>query len=157
MAFYKEDMIKFMASHPEAFEEAIRLAVENRQSLSWRAAWLLWSCMEENDARVREHVPAIIRSLQGKSDGHQRELLKILYLMEIDEFLEGALFDHCVRLWEKVHKQASVRINALKVILKLVGKHPDLAQEIAFLTEDHYVDTLSPGVQRAVRRMLKKP
>ena len=43
------DMIFYIASHPEDFKEATKLAISNKQPYSWRAAWLLWSCMEEND------------------------------------------------------------------------------------------------------------
>jgi hypothetical protein len=47
--------------------------------------------MEENDSRVKAHIRSIIECMGEKSDGHQRELLKILYLMDIDEEYEGIL------------------------------------------------------------------
>ena len=46
---YKHEMISFMENHPEAFDEAIQLTVSDKQPYSWRAAWLLLSCIEEND------------------------------------------------------------------------------------------------------------
>ena len=90
---YKADMIIYMDAHPEDFEEAIKLAVSDKQPYSWRAAWLLWSCMEENDRRIQRYMKKIINTLTTKNDDHQRELLKILLQMEINEEYEGFLFN----------------------------------------------------------------
>jgi hypothetical protein len=154
MSFYKTDMIQYLATHPESFNEAINLALADKQPYSWRAAWLLWSCLEENDSRIKTRIPGFIKSLKGKKDGHQRELLKILYLMEIDEEFEGILFDHCIRIWEKINKKPSVRFNAFKIILKIGRKHPELSQEIGFLMQDHYTDSLSRGVRHSIMKMI---
>jgi hypothetical protein len=154
MNFYKEEMILYLTNHPEGFEEAIQLAITDKQPYSWRAAWLLWSCMEENDNRIKSHIPGIIKSLKGKNDGHQRELIKILYLMDLDENHEGILFDHCISIWEKIDKKPSVRFNAFKMIVRISRKYPELSQEIGFLLQDHYLDTLSKGVRHSLERMV---
>ena len=153
MSFYKEEMILYIANHPESFEELVQLALDDKQPYSWRAAWLLWSCVEENDRRIKSHIRSIISSLKGKNDGHQRELIKILYLMDLDENHEGILFDHCISIWEKINKQPSVRFNAFKMIVKISRKYPELSQEIGFLLQDHYLETLSPGVRRGLLKM----
>ena len=144
-----------MENHPEYFNEAIELALVDKQPYSWRAAWLLWSCMEENDKRIRKYLKKIIDSLKSKDDGHQRELLKILLQMELKEEYEGILFNLCMDIWEQINKTPSVRINALKFIIKIAKKHPELFQEITFLTQDHYLESLSPGVKHSVSKMMK--
>jgi hypothetical protein len=153
---YKEEMISFLISHPEHFEEAIKLAISDKQPFSWRSAWLLWSCMEENDKRIQKYIKAIVDGIKTKKDGHQRELIKILYKMDIKEKYEGILFDICMTIWEGIGKNPSVRITALKFILKVANKHPELLEEIVFLTQDHYLESLSPGVKRSIERMMKK-
>ena len=153
---YKDEMISFMDTHPEFFEEAIELAIASKQPYSWRAAWLLWSCMEENDQRIQKYIKKIVDSLKDKDDGHQRELLKILLQMELKEEYEGILFNICMNIWEQINKTPSVRINALKFIIKIAKKHPELSQEITFLTQDHYLESLSPGVKHSVSKMTKE-
>jgi len=153
---YKDEMISFMDAHPEFFEEAIELAIANKQPYSWRAAWLLWSCMEENDQRIQKYIKKIVDSLNTKDDGHQRELLKIFLQMELKEEYEGILFNICMDIWEQINKKPSVRINALKFIIKIAKKHPELSQEITFLTQDHYLESLSPGIKHSVSRMMKE-
>jgi len=153
---YKDEMISFMENHPEYFEEAIELAIADKQPYSWRAAWLLWSCMEENDERIKKYIKKIVDTLETKDDGHQRELLKILLQMKLKDEYEGKLFNLCMNIWEQINKTPSVRITALKFIIKIAKKHPDLSQEISFLTQDHYLESLSPGIKHSVSRMMKE-
>lgn len=153
--FCKEEMVSFLDSNPGNFEEAIRLALSDKQPFSWRAAWLLSICMAENDKRIRKHIKGIIDSINTKLDGHQRELLKILYKMEINKAYEGHLFDLCMNLWERIDKDPSVRLTALKVMIKIANKHPEIAKEISFLLQDHYLDTLTPGAKKSVMKTKK--
>jgi hypothetical protein len=153
---YKDKMISFLHSHPECFKEAIELALADKQPFSWRAAWLLWSCLEENDRRLHIYIKRIINNITTKQDGHQRELLKILLIMDLNEEHEGLLFNVCVDIWESINKRPSVRFTAFKVILKIAKKYPEIAKEISFLTQNHLMESLSPGVKRSISRMIKE-
>ena len=153
---YKKEMISFMNAHPEYFEEAIQLAVSNKQPYSWRAAYVLWSVIKENDKRIKKHIKKIVNAVKNKSDGHQRELLKILLMMELDEKYEGVLFDLCMDIWEQIDKSPSVRINALKMIIKIANKHLELRKEISFLTQDHYLESLSPGARHSASKLMNE-
>jgi hypothetical protein len=153
---YKDEMISFMNAHPEYFEEAVKLAVSDKQPYSWRAAFLLWDCMEENDLRIKKHIKDIVKSIKTKTDAHQRELLKILLQMELEKKYEGILFNHCMDIWERIDKDPSVRIAALKFIVKVAKKHVDLSKEIIFLTQDHYLESLSDPVKKSVLKIMKE-
>jgi hypothetical protein len=152
---YKEGSISYMNAHPEAFEEAITLTVSGTGSCAWRAAGLVWSCMEKNDKRVQKHIKKIIDTLKTADDSRGRELIHILLKMEITEKYEGHLFDLCITIWEDVYRQPSVRINAFKILINIVKKHPDLANEITYLIQSQYMETLSPGVKHSVSKLLK--
>ena len=145
-----------MNAHPEYFEEAIQLAVSNKQPYSWRAAYVLWSVIKENDKRIKKHIKKIVNAVKNKNDGHQRELLKILLMMELDEKYEGVLFDLCMDIWEQIDKSPSIRINALKMIIKIASKHPELRKEISFLTLDHYLESLSPGARHSASKLMNE-
>lgn len=149
-------MISYLTAHPEDFEEAIKLAISNKQPYSWRAAWLLWSCMGKNDSRIKGYVKKIIDTISDKTDDQQRELFIILQQMDINEEFEGVLFNHCVTVWEKINKKPSVRFNAFKIIVKIVKKHPYLSREIIFLTQNQYLDSLSPAAKKSIVKMTKQ-
>jgi len=152
---YKVGMISYMDAHPEDFDEAIILAISNKQPYSWRAAWLLWSCMEQNDPRIQGHIKSVIGTLTTKNDDHQRELFKILLQMELNEEQEGFLYNVCVPVWGKISKKPSVRLTAFKIIVKIAKKYPDLSHEISFLTQDQYLDSLSPAAKKSIYTMIK--
>lgn len=151
----KEGMISYVSENPESFGELIELMIADKQPYSWRAAWLVWSCMEKDDKRIRKYVKDIVNVLPERKDNQQRELLKILELMEIKEEFEGLLFDHCVTVWKRIDKQPSVRFNALKILIKITKRYPELAKEIILLTNNHYTASLSPCVNKSVNRMIK--
>src|SRR6056297_2566804 len=85
----KEEMLGFMRNHPETFDEALQLAISSEELYSWRAAWLINHCMKQNDDRVKDHLDVLVDSIPGKSDGHRRELMKILLKMEPGDEIEG--------------------------------------------------------------------
>jgi len=76
--------------------------------------------------------------------------------MELDEEDEGILFNECVSLWGKTNIRPSVRYSAFMFMNKMVARYPDLMHEIELLTEDHYLETLSPGIKLAIKRIIKK-
>jgi hypothetical protein len=151
---YKDEMISFMNDHPECFEEAFELALSDKQPYAWRAAFLLWSVIEINDKRIKKFIKRIVNAAKTKSDSHQRELLKILLMMELDEKYESVLFDLCMNIWVQISKAPAVRVNALKLIVKIANKHPELKKEISFLAQDHYLESLSPGARHSALKLL---
>lgn len=154
MSSYKDEMISFMNSHPEYFEEAIQLAIGDKEKLCWRSAWLLWNCIEMDDPRIKKHINKIIKVIPQKKDGHQRELIKILSVMKLNEEQEGKLFNICMNLWEGLDKTPSIRWTAFKFILEMGKKYPELKEEISFLTQDHYLETLSPGIRHSISKAM---
>ena len=153
---YKADLISYLKTHPEDFEEAIILAVSDKQAYSWRAAWLIWSCMERNDRRIQKYTAKIIDILPEIIDRQARELLIILQKMELSDELEGRLFDICITIWKKTGKQPSLRYNAFKLMTGIVKKHPALVTELKFLTETQYTESLSENVKKSVSGMLEE-
>ncbi|MEE4178429.1 MAG: hypothetical protein V2I46_13065 [Bacteroides sp.] len=153
---YKANILHYMDEHPGAFEEAIRLALGPESPYAWRASWILWSCMETNDARIRPLVGDLIRNLTQVKENRQREWLIILQKMEIDEQYEGVLYDACVGIWEQVNKKPGVRLHAFRMMAKLADKYPELAKEMAFLSQEHYLESLSGGVRSIVTRMANR-
>jgi hypothetical protein len=150
----KEGMTAFLKSRPEYFNEALDLAISDDQPFAWRSAFLLSSCMKDNDDRVKKYLKSIINSLPSKSDGHQRDLLRILYRMKLTDKNEGLVFDTCIRLWEQIGKASSVRVMAFKFIIKIAKQYPELLSEISVLMQDHYLESLSPGIKCSARRMI---
>jgi len=149
----KATMIAYLKAHPEDFGEAVALSLDDHHPCSWRAAWLLWSCMEENDARLEPHIGKFIGSLSTAKDNRLRETLIILRRMDLDEAATCQLVDPCVLIWKMSGKQPSVKYTAFRLLVKLAKKHPGLSNEIMLLADSPYTDTLSANTKRAVLRL----
>lgn len=76
--------------------------------------------------------------------------------MNISEKYEGKVFNICMNLWGQISKDPSVRMTAFKFIVKIAKKHPELLVEINFLTQDHYLESLSPGVKKSIVKIMKE-
>lgn len=152
--FNKEELAKLLNADREKFEETLIIALQDIHPVSWRASWMLYHTMEEQDNRLQPFLPQLIAALKGKGDGHQRELLRIIGLLDITEEYEGILFDACMEIWEQVGKIPSVRIFAFRLIVRIARKYPELKNEIAFLTQEHYTETLSPGIKNSLQKLI---
>ena len=153
---YKRDLVSFLERHPDQFEDVIEMSLTDKEPEAWRAAWLLFHAMEENDERVKPYIKTLIKKIKHKKDGHQRELLKVISRMKINEKHEGKLFDVCMTIWEQIEKSPSVRGTAFKMMLDLSKKYPELKSEIELLTQNHYIDSMSPGIRKSIIRMADK-
>lgn len=152
----KDAMVNILCARPDLFDEAIRFALADEGRISWRAAWVLWACMEPNDVRIKPYLKRIIGILPEKAVNHQRELMMILQRMVLGVEDEGRLFDVCAHIWIKSGNPPSVRHNALRLMASIAQNHPALIQELQLLTEPYYLENLSPGVKRSIQKILSR-
>lgn len=152
----KNEMVAFLKKNPNLFDETLEVSLGDNDPESWRAAWLINHYMTKNDKRIKKNINSILKALPNKKDGHQRELLKILMEMELTEKQEGVLFDGCFIIWKDISKISSARGTALLIIINTVKKHSELITEIEYLTQFHYIETLSPGIRNSVVRIIKE-
>lgn len=153
--YYKDQMMACVESSTEKFDELIQLACSTNKKHSPRAAWLLANCTKENDKRIEPHLPKIIEIISAASDGQMRDLLYIIRKMQLNEEHEGMVFDICVDIWSATSKIPSVRYHAFLFILQIAENYPDLISEITLLSEDHYIEPLSPGIKHSIKRKIK--
>lgn len=152
---YKKDMISYIKSNPEYFKSLIKLAMSD-DDVSWRASWFLWSCADENDHRIQPYIDEIIRDIQTKEEGHQRELLILLQKMELSENQISELFDFSMKLYVNIHNKPSIRLTALKLMTKISKPYPELKNEINFLIEPQFLETFPPASKKSVQKIINK-
>jgi len=154
--FNQKEFVSFVNSNLERFDETFKLALLTKKPQSWRAAWVLNHCLKKNDKRTEPYVSELINHIPKVTDGHQRELFKLLEHAPVSDNLEGRLFDVAVTAWEDVSKTPSVRIVAFRVLIKIAAKYPELHNEIEFLTQNQYIESLSPGIKNSLKKQLSK-
>lgn len=152
----KSKKVQFLDDHPEYFDEAMKLALSQEQPLCWRAAWMVGGYMKKNDPRIDPYIPKIIDLLPDLDDGHQRELIKILLKMDLEEEQESRLYDFSATLWEQVQKKPSVRFFAFRCMIRFAEKYPELNHEILVLAQPRYINSLSPGIRSSILKSIRK-
>jgi len=152
----KSGLIAFLQANPACFDELLQLALSDDQDYAGRATWSITLIMQQNDVRLRNHVTEMVRILPHCEDGHKRLLLMVLRNMEIPESCEGELFNICVNIWETTSLAPALRACAFQNILRIARKYPELKNEIQYLTEEIYLETLTKGVRHSIKLMLKK-
>ncbi len=152
----KEEKIAFLKTNPDQFDTAVRFILSAEHPVAWRTAWVLNHYMADNDMRLQPHLDALIKVIPNQKDGFQREVLKILTKMKLNDEQEGRLFDTCVSIWEAVNKSPSVRYTAFRHIATIAKKYPDLKNELEFFMQEHYTHSLSPGIKRSLMKMIGK-
>lgn len=150
-----EDLVDYVESHPDCIEELIQFALSDAAPLCSRAAWLLSKITRDNDPRIKPYTTKFLEIIPQVKDGHQRDLINVLRKMNLNEEEEGLFFDLCVTIWCDLSKIPSARYYAFQYLLKIVDKYPDLINEIVLLTEDFYLESLSPGIKRTINKMIK--
>jgi len=152
--FFKKDVEKYMRENPHQFEAILQLSITDEAPMCWRAAWVAQTFMEGDDPRIKPFIDSILDVIPEKEDGHQRELIKILANMDLDEEQESILYDECVTIWESVRKKPATRYFAFQQMIKMVEKYPELIHEINAVTQPQHINTLSPGVKNGVLRLI---
>ena len=151
--YRKDGMMRVVKERDGAVQELADMALGSDPYLAWRAAWLLWSCMEANDIRVKPFVDRLIEHLPSTADNLKREIFKVLELMELSEEQEAILFDICVEEWKSVFKKPGIRFNAFKILVKIIRKYPEMSDFLDLLTEEQYLNTMSLTARKS---LLKK-
>ncbi len=150
----KDDWISYIASNQDDFPELIKLSISDKQPYSWRASWMLSSCMNNNDQRVNRYIQKIIDILPATQNSQQRALLKVLQRMEIEPKYEGQLFDTCSKIWENINNNPSLRFQAFKIMVAISKNYPDILNEIKLLTDKYYTDNLSDVVKKSIFKLM---
>lgn len=150
----KDFLIQLFQEQKEVHTSAIHIALSNQEPQAWRATWILSHCTKKNDPRIQPFITNFIEVVTSKKDGHQREILKILEKMKLDDEQEGRVFDICMSIWENIAKAPAVRYLAFKNIHKICEKYPELSGELEFISQEHYLESLSPGIQKNIKKMI---
>ena len=134
-------------------EDQLILALRN-DKVSWIHAWQINHVKKTELIKIQKQVDKIISAIDGKNDGHQRELLKVLLKLNLTDDQLSLLWDICLRIWLDIQKQSSVRISAYKILVNTAKKFKPLSDELVRLTEEKHITSLSNGIRNSTYKNL---
>jgi hypothetical protein len=148
VSYHKDDMIAALrvSSH---FNDLFELAL-NTEKLSARSAYMLSHMVHFTKEKVQNNIDKIIEAINGKPDGQQRDLIRTLQQLDLDEDQIGEAYHLCSELWMETLKTPSVRYLAFLFMFNVVKVYPDLKDDFHLMANHLYMESLSPGIKRSL-------
>ena len=153
--FNKDLFIESVKADEKKYQELLKFSLSNEIPLGWRAAWILRHVFRPQEPGLKAIIPHIIRDIQTFDESRKREWLKILSKLDIEEALEGELYDKSVEIWLNIHNHSALRISAMQCIVRFIKKYPELKEELDHITEPEYLEVLSPGIRKTFEKLTR--
>ena len=153
-SYHKDEMIEELTKH-QLFDEVFKLAIAS-DTLSPRAAYMPSHLCKKNDSRLSNSFDAIVNAVHDKPDGQQRDLLRTLQQLDLNEDQIGEAYDLCSKLWMETLKIPSVRYIAFLFMIEIAKQHPELKEDLKLMSDELYMESLSPGIKRSLTAKLNK-
>ena len=134
-------------------EDQLIHALRNDKN-SWIHAWQINHVKKTELIKIQKQVDKIISAIDGKNDGHQRELLKVLLKLNLTDdqlSLLGHLSPYLARYPKTIF---GFEISAYKILVNTAKKYKPLSDELIRLTEDKHVSSLSNGIKNSTYKNL---
>lgn len=119
------------------FNSLLKLTLQEKDPLAWRAAWVLDGSDEKKPGLARNHLSRIVKALPKlESKGALRSLLRLLTRYDIREEDQGLLIDLCFSYLVSEQYPVAVKAHAMQIIYQHVLIYPDLKHELIAVIED---------------------
>ena len=152
----KELYISEVGSAPEKVKSLLDIALNEKDPLAWRAAWVLDGSDEKHPGQARDYISAIVCKLPNlKSNGSLRSLLRMLCRYNIPEDDQGILIDLCFKYLVSELYPVAVKVHAMQIVYQHVLIYPELKEELVTVIQDQ-VGNNTVGFKSRGRRIIKQ-
>jgi len=152
----KELIIREVGNSERQFSSLLNLALNDKDPVGWRAAWILDGAAEVKPGLVPKHIPQIVHKLPSiKSSGTIRSLLRMLCRYNIPEEEQGLLIDLCFKYMVSELYPVAVKVHAMQIIYNHCLLYPELKDELRTVIEDQ-VSNNSVGFMARGRRIIRQ-
>jgi len=152
----KDLYIQEVGNSEEKFCMLLDLALNEKDPVAWRAAWILDGSDELNPGLASSYLSKIIQKLpEVESSGTLRSLLRLLCRYPIDEEDQGILIDLCFGYMVSELYPVAVKVHAMQIIYNHVLIYPELKEELVTVIEDQ-VNNNSVGFKSRGMRIVKQ-
>ena len=153
MAPLARDMHRF----PEYIGLLMEIAFENKDQVSWRAAWMADKIHEKHPEVIEPFLVPIILQLKTESHtGKKRHFLKLVSMHPVPDEFDSFLMDYCLNILTAENEPPAVRVHAMQVLFNISEKIPDLKPELADIIENEMEFHPTPGILTRGKKLAAK-
>jgi hypothetical protein len=149
-------VVDYIGSDSERMKELVDLILHGESKLSQRAAWALPTLAERKPDLLEQHLEALIDHLSRPEyhDAVRRNVLKVLNMNGVPDFLLGKAVDQAFRLLADPKAAIAIKYHSMCIIWEACQKEPDLTDELVMLIEDQMPHG-SAGFKSKGKKILK--
>jgi len=150
-------VITHSLDHPKTLDILLGIAMDDSQSINWRAMYLFELIHNQYPELVIPYLPAMTDFLlTTKNSSKKRHLLKLISLHEIPEENMAVLLNFCIQEFTNTAEPVAVRVNAMQILFNIAEKESDFAGELIDLIENEIEYHGSAGISSRGLKLLKK-
>lgn len=121
------------------------------------ASWLLIHVAKSNSEVIQSFEHAIIdRLLITNNHTVQRNLCVLLLYIPFTKYKDGLLYERLFSFFANFESKVALRVYSLYKISEIVGKHPELENEVLEQISIIQEQKLSPGMKVGIRNFQSK-
>jgi hypothetical protein len=144
-----DNMLKQLEKDASLVDAYVEYSLSDKE-YAWRAAWVIHHYSDTYPENINKYADKYIKLLPNlERDGYIREVLRILYNLNLNEPQICEVYDICCELVQNNKVQSSVRAIAFQFIIKVAAQYPELQEEIKIIFEN-IKDYLTPGIRHSV-------
>jgi hypothetical protein len=127
-----EHIAEYIRAHDKEMKKMVELALSDDMTPSMKASWILSTASVQQKGCMNKYVDYVIDNLiDVKVSGARREIMKALLHSDILESEKlGKLVDTLMTFIRRTHEDLAVSYNALKLMIKICKKYPELKPEL---------------------------
>lgn len=122
---------------PVLYRELLDVLETQETTPAMKASWVLANAARLDKAPAQKHGSRFLQLLfNARIGGVQRELMKVLEVVELSDEEEGRFVDLCFQLLRQPGLDVGIRYYGLRILRQKVKKYPDLKPELITSLEE---------------------
>lgn len=152
----KEEVVRFISSHPEEIPNIIKTIKHKSERSAWRAAWIIDLLYRDDPSLIKPYIKELLNILiETPYNGVRRSLLKIIHSEPAPTTEDGRLLDKCFQWIVSPIIPTAVRVHAMQYVSQLLPSYPELKNEFILCLETALNDE-NKGIKTKARNLLKQ-
>ncbi|MEL7532758.1 MAG: hypothetical protein AAFN10_15675 [Bacteroidota bacterium] len=149
------EIAEWVGEDPKRFAEVWRLVNCGEEPTAPYASWLMDFCLQLHPNHLLPYRKGAFDLLQQPLHNMiHRNIVKHLYRVEIDEEIEGELYDLAINKISNPQVEVAIRVHCMNIAWKIAEPYPELREELRLVIEGHIGDG-SAGFKSRGKRILK--
>lgn len=150
-------LLNYFAQQPEHLNILLKIAFDDSEKYTWRAAWMADKIHEQNPELILPFLPLMTEFVvKTQHSGKKRHLLKLISLHDIQEENLALFLNYCIEIFMNAAEPVAVRVHAMQILFNIALKEPDFSGELIEMIEHELEYHGSAGMTSRGKKLLVK-